>query len=339
MRRSTLIASAVLLFAGLAIGALWASMSETASRSDDVAAELAALRESEAKRRPTAADKRSRKPALCGKLVIDTYGTVADPSLTELSGLISSPSSPGTMWAIEDSGAEPTFVAFLRKAAVARRWSMPGADNVDWEDIAAGPGPGPTGSMLYAADIGDNDAVRDSISVYRVAEPNVLPADGGSNSSGTDGQTAPAQRLELTYPDGAHDAETLLVDPKRGTLVIVTKGLAGGAAYAVSPPAGFTGKATLRRVGPISVPLATGGDISADGNVVAVRGYFSLSVWRRRGNEPITQTLKRAPCTSPTALSDGQGEAIALSKSGTTAWTVSEATNPKILRLRPQPNG
>ncbi|MDO9354263.1 MAG: hypothetical protein Q7T55_11245 [Solirubrobacteraceae bacterium] len=325
MRRSTIIALGVLLLAGLAIGALWASMSRTNDLGAGADREIAALRDAESKRRP--ASGASSTPPLCKGLDIDTRGTVQDPSLDELSGLVVSRRSPSTtFWAIEDSGAEPVFSVLRSRGTMgSANWTAAGAANVDWEDLATGPGP--SGPVLYAADIGDNDSVRESVSVYRVTEP-VDPGSGGT--------TAPAQRLELTYPDGAHDAETLLVDPRRGTLVIVTKGLAGGAAYAVNPPAGFAGKAKLRKVGPVPIPLATGGDISSDGRTVAVRGYFSLSVWRRRGDEAITQTLRRSSCTSPTALTDGQGEALALSKTGTTAWTVAEGTNPKVQRLRPQ---
>jgi hypothetical protein len=323
MHRSTIIASGVLLLAGLAIGALWASLSRTSERGAGADREIAALREAEAKRRP--ASKTTSTPALCKALTVDTRGTVQDPALDELSGLVLSRRSPTTtFWAIEDSGAQPVFSALRSRGTMgSASWTAAGATNVDWEDLAAGPGP--SGPVLYGADIGDNESVRSSISIYRVTEP-INPGSGGT--------TAPAQRLELTYPDGAHDAETLLVDPKRGTLVIVTKGLAGGTAYAVNPPAGFAGKARLRKVGPIAVPLATGGDISSDGRTIAVRGYFTLSLWQRKGNEAITQTLRRPACTSPTALSDGQGEAIALSATGTTAWTVAEGTKPEVRRLR-----
>ena len=61
--------------------------------------------------------------------------------------------------------------------------------------------------------------------VYRVPEP-------GPGSA----PTAPAARLTLRYPDGPHDAEALLVDPRGGTLAIVTKGLAGARAYTLAAP-------------------------------------------------------------------------------------------------------
>ena len=88
--------------------------------------------------------------------------------------------------------------------------------STDWEDIAVGPGPDGDGDFLYVGDIGDNGAERRSVTVYRVAEPEAAPVPPGVALSG-------AEAIELTYPGGPVDAEALLVDPRTGDLVIVTK--------------------------------------------------------------------------------------------------------------------
>ena len=90
-----------------------------------------------------------------------------------------------------------------RRVAVADL-DVPGAEAVDWEDLALGPGPGGR-PLLYLGDIGDNREARETVDVYRVPEPR---ATSGATA------TAPATRLRLRYPDGAHDAETLLVAPR-----------------------------------------------------------------------------------------------------------------------------
>jgi hypothetical protein len=57
-----------------------------------------------------------------------------------------------------------------------------------------------------------------------------------------------------------------------------------------------------------------------------------VGVWVRRGRERITTTLARAPCVSPTSLAgEGQGEAIALDRRGTSFLTVAEGS-PAVLR-------
>ena len=61
-------------------------------------------------------------------------------------------------------------------------------------------GPCSGGSCLYIGDIGDNDAKRKRVTIYRVPEPEP-----------TAQQPRPLDAVyHLTYPDGAHDAESLL---------------------------------------------------------------------------------------------------------------------------------
>jgi hypothetical protein len=257
-----------------------------------------------------AAPPADRTPALCRALHVTVTGHVLDRSADELSGLVHSPSHAGLLWSHDDSGSPPVLYGLTANGRVVARPTVTGAQEVDWEDIAAGPGP-----TLYIGDIGDNERSRTSIDIYRVAEP--LP---GARA------TAPATRLRLRYADGAHDAETLLVDPLRGDIIVVTKSLGGATAYRVSG-------ATLRRIGDLpSAGFVTGGDVSADGHVVAIRGYDRVWVWVRRGREPLSTTLRRAPCSSPTSLlPEGQGEALALAPDGRSFMTVAEGT-PAVLR-------
>ncbi len=247
-------------------------------------------------------------------------GRVADPTADELSGLVRSRTQADLLWSHDDSGAGPVLYGLRRDGRVATRPTVTGAEATDWEDIAAGPGPGGD-ALLYVGDIGDNAARRSSIDVYRVPEPAVGAA-----------ATAPAARLRLRYPDGPHDAEALLVDPLRGDLVIVTKVIGVARAYRASArrPAGSL--TTLRKGPPIDLTLVTAGDVSADGRIVVLRSYERLAVWVRHGREPLTTTLARRPCLSPTSLlGEGQGEAVALDRHGTSFLTVAEGS-PAVLR-------
>jgi hypothetical protein len=261
-----------------------------------------------------------RPPALCGRLRPRVTGRVGDPSANELSGLVRSRSQPGLLWSHDDSGAGPVLFGLRADGSVVTRPTVTGAQAVDWEDIAAGPAPaGP--AALYIGDIGDNASRRPSVDVYRVAEPRAAAM-----------ATAPAARLRLRYPDGAHDAEALLVDPLRGDLVIVTKALGAARAYRASASLPAGSQTTLRRGPAIALSLVTAGDVSADGRIVVLRGYDRLAVWARDGREPLTTTLRRAPCFSPTSLAgEGQGEAIALDRRGASFVTVAEGS-PAVLR-------
>ncbi|HEX9107875.1 MAG TPA: hypothetical protein VF832_11615, partial [Longimicrobiales bacterium] len=137
---------------------------------------------------------------------------VADlPSvLNESSGLAASRRHPGVLWTHNDSDGEPAVYAIDTRGRLLGTVRVTGARNVDWEDIALGPCA--AGDCLYIGDIGDNDAVRGEVQLYRVPEP--APGDAA---------TAPAERLTLVYPDGPRDAEALFVLPD-SSVYIVSKG-------------------------------------------------------------------------------------------------------------------
>ena len=107
----------------------------------------------------------------------------------------------GRVWSHNDSG-EPVLYGLDERGKVTARLRLTGAKVEDWEAVAVGPCP--SGSCLFVADIGDNDAARKQITVYRVPEP----AGNAETVNVTD-------VFHATYPDGPHDAETLLVAPGR----------------------------------------------------------------------------------------------------------------------------
>jgi hypothetical protein len=273
----------------------------------------------------TAATKTTNKlastaPVLCGKLRARIGGHVGDAAATELSGLVVSASQPGVLWAHNDSGDRARIFALRTDGSAIASLDVPGAQAVDWEDIAVGPG----GDLLLA-DTGDNDAKRADVVVYRVAEPDL---------SAHPATTAPARAITLTYPDGAHDAETLLADRRTGEIVIVTKTLSGHSGVYSARLSGGD-RQGLRLRGHVDfglAGLATAGDVSADGRIVAVRTYTDLSVWRRTPGTSIASTLVHGTrCISRTELGrEGQGESLALTRAGRSFYTVPEGPSPPL---------
>ncbi len=206
--------------------------------------------------------------------------TIKDKSISESSGLVASRTMPGVYWTHNDSGDGPFIYAFDTSGDSFGTFRVSGAEARDWEDIAAGPGPQPNRSYLYIGDIGDNDAVRPEVIVYRVAEPE-LSASTRKFTKSRSGSTEPAEAIRLRYPDGKHDAETLLVHPRTGNLYIVTKVLiTNPVVYEAVAPFTAGPSITMRRVGEPRVPslfggAITGGGISPDGRHVALCDYFS----------------------------------------------------------------
>jgi hypothetical protein len=287
----------------------------------------------------TVPTRRQRTPAICGRLRATRTGTVGTPELTELSGLALSPGQPGVLWAHNDSGDRPRVFALREDGALVADLAVPEAGAVDWEDLAIGPAsPGARDRALYLADIGDNTASRAAIDVYRVPEPSL-------SETPAPGATAPATRLRLRYPDGAHDAETLLVEPRTGELAIVTKRLDGESrAYSASPSvvsaAARGAVVTLRRGARLRLGFggaATAGDVSADGRIVAVRTYSGLVAWRKAPGATLAATLRRPPCRGRVSLAaEGQGEALALTRTGSAFYTAPEGAGATLRRYAPR---
>lgn len=220
----------------------------------------------------------SEKPGAYAQPVV--IAELEDRAITESSGIVASRRNPGIFWTHNDSGDGPLLYAFDRKGKSMGRWRVSGAEAFDWEDIAAGPGPQAGVSYIYIGDIGDNYSRRDQITVYRVAEP-VVNADDSSAKGGKPRATEQAEAIRLKYPDGKHDAETLMVHPATGDLYVITKEFRSAAGvYKLKAPFNTAGVNTLVRLGDISVPnliggLITGGDISPDGRRVVLCDYLS----------------------------------------------------------------
>ncbi|MCA9663921.1 MAG: hypothetical protein KC486_36685, partial [Myxococcales bacterium] len=197
--------------------------------------------------------------------------------------------------------------------------NVKGGQAVDWEDMAIGPGSDPDdgSSWLYFGDIGDNAEKRDSIAIYRVPEPVAADAKGGEVD--VDGVEA----ITLTYPDGAHNAETLLVDPDDGELVIVTKGDVTQVFHLAGPIA--AGAYELVEFKPINLPLTitTGGDVSPLGDFVIVRTYIDAKLWIRAPGTGLAEAFAGEPCSVPLSL-ELQGETLAIADDGGGYYTLSE---------------
>lgn len=276
---------------------------------------------------------------VCGRFQLDEPpGVVPDQEFDELSGLAASGAFPDVFWAHNDSGDVPRLLAMNEAGETIGRWAVPGADAVDWEDIATGPGPDGDRSYLYIGDIGDNLAGRDHVTVYRVPEPDTVPTG--------DGTLEGAEAIDLRYDTGAADAEALLVDPRSGDLVIITKVVSGRSAVLVATADRVVTGApvTMETVGALQVPapkadaptpvaplpstLVTAADISPDGSIILVRTYQQVLAFARSGDESVAAALAGTPCVAP-SRPEPQGEAVAWSTTGDAYVTSSEVQLPR----------
>lgn len=254
-------------------------------------------------------------------------GVLEDPLIVESSGLVASRAQPGSFWTHNDSGGyEPYLFCVRDDASSCGRWTIPGANAIDWEDIAAGPGPVENRSYLYIGDIGDNARSRSSVQVYRVPEPTK------ALSAMTSSVTEEATTLELTYPNGSHDAETLMVHPVTGDIYIVTKERSSRAGvYKASPP--FASHTVLEKVARFNIPdhfsQRTGGDISPDGTRLIVSTY--LGAYEKVAPPGDFDLIWRTPAAKVDLGSIKQREGIAYGLDGSSIFATSEGAHTKLV--------
>ena len=264
--------------------------------------------------------------------------TLKNPAINESSGLVASRSLPGVYWTHNDSGDGPFIYAFDATGESRGVFRVSGAQARDWEDMSIGPGPRRGQSYLYIGDIGDNNAARAEIVVYRVAEPKLTAADNASTKK-QPRTTAAAEAIRLRFPDGKHDAETLLVHPVTGNLYIVTKVmLRNPVVYEAAAPFNTANVITMTKIGEIRVPsllggALTGGSVSPDGRRVAFCDYlqaYELTLPASRKN--FNDIWKEKMISFPLGQRE-QGESIAYRADGNALLATSEGKSPPLLQV------
>ena len=269
-------------------------------------------------------------------------GTVEFADLNEASGLANSRSNPDFFWSHNDSGGDSRFFLVSIAGADSGKYVLDGAENFDWEDMAIGAGPVDNLTYLYAADIGDNFAKRESLTIYRTPEPDVSIRFKTINSGGSPRQVQidlPADTIlgnieviNFVYEDGARDAETMMVDPLTKDIFVVSKREASVIVYTLPFPQNLTEMDTAERVTVLPITQVTSGDISSNGNEILIKNYLNVYRFVRNVGQSIGETLSQEPERLPYNR-EPQGEAIAWDSNGQNYYTITESANAQPVVL------
>lgn len=262
----------------------------------------------------------------------EQVGVINNAALGEISGLTPSRTGRGLWWVHNDSGDRARLYVINSRGRLLGRFTVEGARHRDWEDLASGPGRDGK-PALYIADFGDNGRRRDDLTLYRVKEPDL--------SKGVkDGATQAAEAFPFEYPDGRHDAEALLVDPKTGRPYVVTKSFQPPCGvYRFPLPLRPDEKVTLEKVSGAGAErisqlmLVTGAAASLDGQRAVVRTYFAAYELARDAGGSFESLFDATPV--PVALApEKQGEAISYSLDGRSIFTVSERIPAPLYQIK-----
>lgn len=251
-------------------------------------------------------------------------GTIQSSLVGEASGIAASRRNSGVLWVHNDSGDTARVFAINGQGTHLGIYTLSGATATDWEDMAIGPGPISGQSYLYLGDIGDNSGKRPSITVYRVPEPSV-----SSTQSPTTVALGGVEAITLQYPDGARDAETLMVDPLTKDIYIVSKRETRSRLYRAAYPQATIAPVVMQLVAQLPWGWATGGDISPDGDEILVRGYSNAALWSRPQGADLASAFSSAGTSVP-LRQEPQGEAICFDAAGLGYYTVSEGNSQPL---------
>ncbi|WP_020574314.1 hypothetical protein [Actinopolymorpha alba] len=238
---------------------------------------------------------------------VDEAFTISDERITEPSGLALSTKFRSLFYTHNDSGDLPRVFALDGHGTVVSTLTLGQATNVDWEAIASGPD-----GRIWVGDIGDNQRARSSITLYRFREP---------DSFGD--RRVQWSRFRLSYPDGPHDAEALLVHPQTGRVYVVTKDPRGGGIYAGPQQLASGVVNRLTRIADAPA-MVTDGSFVPDGSAIVLRTYADAHVlsW------PDAAEVRSFPLPS-----QRQGEGLTVSLNGERIFVGSEGAGSTVLSL------
>jgi hypothetical protein len=220
--------------------------------------------------------------------------------VSESSGVAASLRAKNVYWTHNDSGGKAELFAFDAAGKDLGVFTLAGVTARDWEDMASAKvGAAP---FLFVGDIGDNIEDQKSVRIYRFLEPKLDDTKSIENFD----------TFTVSYPDGAHNAEALMVSPT-GDIYVVTKNDFGDSGLFRLRAPTKSGKYTFEKVAQLKIEggnvyshRVTAGDISPDGKAVVLRTYFSVLFFRV---DLVEDIAKVKPVSLPVPL-ERQGEAI-----------------------------
>ena len=268
--------------------------------------------------------------------------TAIHRNLVENSIAITSVRQAGIIFGANDSGHEPWLFAFDSSGRGRGVWELIGARNRDWEAAALGPCAGSDSipSCIYIGDVGDNDARRQYVTIYRIAEP-----DAKTTSQGEAVPVPVLGRVNIRYADRPHDVEAMYATSD-GSVFLITKRRQLGAQrrprqaliFKVPPSAwDSSGIVTVPLVD--SLPIVPGesqgrqvndASLSPDGTLLAVRTYAEVFIFRVEPASGLPEAGQLpVPCTIA-GLSQERAEGVAWWWDGRRLLLTSERRNAPI---------
>ncbi len=252
---------------------------------------------------------------------IPVQTSISPGLIDEVSGITDSKLNIGALW-IEEDGGNPAQLQLLQyNGNLLKKIQIKNAINRDWEDLAMGVGPMNNTSYLYIADIGDNNNQYNSYNIYRFPEP-----------ASTVDTVFAWDKISFSYPDGAHDAEAILVDNITKDIYLITKRDAAAKVYKLAYPQNLTNITISEMVATLSFTGVVSAALSNDGKEIIIKTYQGLYYWQRAQGQTIESALQKQPLSLGYQL-EPQGEAVCFKNDGSGFFTLSEKSMASSVSL------
>jgi hypothetical protein len=224
-------------------------------------------------------------------------GQIQSKEVGESSGVVASRQFEGVFYTHNDSGNSPSVYAIKPDGTILREYRIP-SKHTDWEDIAID-----DQNRLYIGNIGNNDADKPQVEVFRFAEPDLIDAAGQDKKKRKDRKPKDEDRANevrvrvekiwrISYPERPFNAESLFIHGGHGYVISKMPIGLPAAIYRFPLDAGTDVKLEKVAELPIKAPV-TGADLTSDGKRLAVLSEAGLYLFEVGGD------LARAAIVAP----------------------------------------
>ncbi|MDJ0940905.1 MAG: hypothetical protein QNJ00_14175 [Woeseiaceae bacterium] len=287
---------------------------------------------------PTAASDEGRPARL------SLAGELENPDLREASGMTTSQRDPKLLWLHNDSGAKARLYAIDHRGRHRGRLTLDDAKNRDWEDVTSFTLDGTP--YLLVADIGDNDARHEAVTLYVVEEPDL----SDDNKQRAD----IAWKIRFRYPDGPRDAESVAVDIANERVLVLSKRELPPALYSVPLRPADDEVIVATRLGEVtSLPppsrqdreiapktknwhwQPTSMDLARDGSAAVILTYAAVYYFAFDGNDWHSTVNQPALAFDIRHIRDS--EAIGFSADATSLFLTVEKKHAPLFRIDMRP--
>jgi hypothetical protein len=275
-------------------------------------------------------------------------GRLANPSITEASGVVASRQNRGIFWILNDGGNDSYLFAVSSTGEHQGMFKIAGVENVDWEDIALFYSQGT--AYLLIADVGDNEARRSDCVLYAVPEPDIAQVDADPRRT-----LAIAWQRRFRYEDGPRDCEAVAVDVASQNILLLSKRDQPPVLYCLplvpGEIASFEIAKKIAKISNLPPPTQadlqfrygqyrsqpTAMDLSPSGQEMVVLTYKNAYSYQHPSGEDWKTSFSRPPAVIPLPAAEKtklhQREALCFGADGQALFVTSEGQYAPIFRM------